>query len=41
MAQKIIDYRNNNGEFKDIGDIKNVPGIGNAKYETIKDEIEI
>lgn len=38
-AQKIIDYRKQNGEFKQIEDIKNVPGIGDAKFENIKNNI--
>lgn len=38
-ALKIIKYREENGKFKKIEDIKNVSGIGNAKYETIKNEI--
>lgn len=41
MALKIIEYRKKNGEFKSIEDIKNVPGIGNAKYEAVKEKIEI
>ena len=39
MASKIIDYRDKNGKFKSKEDIKNVPGIGSSKYESIKDEI--
>ena len=31
-AQKIIDYRTANGPFKTIDDIKNVSGIGDAKF---------
>lgn len=40
-AQKIIDYRKENGDFKQIEDIKNVSGIGEAKYNAIKDNIKI
>ncbi len=40
-AQKIIDYREQNGNFKQIEDIKNVPGIGDAKFEAIKENIKI
>lgn len=40
-AQKIIDYREKNGEFKKIEDLQNVKGIGNAKYEEVKDKITI
>lgn len=38
-ALKIIKYREENGKFKAIEDIKNVPGIGDSKFEAIKDEI--
>lgn len=38
-ALKIINYRKENGEFKQIEDIKNVPGIGEAKFEGLREEI--
>ena len=38
-ALKIINYRQENGEFKKIEDIKNVPGIGDSKFENIKESI--
>lgn len=38
-ASKIIDYRNKNGKFKNIEDIQNVKGIGNSKFENIKENI--
>ena len=38
-ALKIINYRNENGQFNSIEDIKNVPGIGDSKFENIKDSI--
>jgi len=40
-ALKIINYRESNGKFKSIEDIKNVPGIGDSKFENIKDYIRI
>ena len=40
-AQKIIDYREDNGPFARIEDIVNVPGIGSATYESIKDLISV
>lgn len=40
-AQKILDYRKENGKFKNIEDIKNVSGIGDAKFNAIKDIIKI
>lgn len=40
-ATKIIDYREENGKFENIEEIKNVPGIGEAKYENIKNKITV
>ena len=40
-AQKIIEYRNQNGQFSKIEDIKNVSGIGESKYQKIKDSISV
>ena len=40
-AIKIIEYRKENGKFSKIEDIKGVKGIGNAKYEKIKNLIYI
>ena len=40
-AQRIIDYRNANGPFTDISDIKNVSGIGEKRFEAIKDFITV
>lgn len=38
-AIAIIEYRDQNGLFSDISDIKNVSGIGDSLYEKIKDYI--
>lgn len=38
-AQKIIDYREENKEFKSIDEIKNVKGIGENKFNDLKDYI--
>lgn len=40
-ALKIIEYRKENGNFNGVEDIKNVPGIGDAKFENIKDNISV
>ena len=40
-AQAIIEYRNKNGEFKNIEEIKNVTGIGESIYEKIKDNLTL
>ena len=38
-AKAIVDYRTEQGGFKDTRDITNVSGIGDATYEKIKDSI--
>lgn len=40
-ASKIIEYRQNNGKFKTIENIKDVKGIGDNKYNKIKDYISV
>ena len=40
-AQKIIDYRKQNGKFKTVEDLKNVSGIGESKFDNIKDKITV
>ena len=41
MAKRIIEYRTENGKFQSIDDIKNVSGIGDSKFEKIKEYIVI
>lgn len=38
-AQKIIDYRNANGKFKSIDDLKKISGIGEKTFAKFKDQI--
>ena len=38
-ANRIIDYRNNNGNFNSIEEIMNVKGIGEKTFEKIKNNI--
>lgn len=40
-AKRIIEYRESNGPFKSIEEIKNVTGIGEKRYESIKDLIKV
>lgn len=40
-ANKIIDYRQNVGKFKKIEDIKEVKGIGDSKFKSLKNKITI
>ena len=41
IAAKIIEYRNKNGKFNNKEDVKKVSGVGNEKYNGIKDEITV
>ncbi len=40
-AEKIIDYREENGRFASVEDIKKVSGIGEKTYEALKDNIKV
>lgn len=41
IAQRIIEYREENGNFQKIEDLQNVKGIGDAKYEEIKESVTV
>lgn len=41
VAQAIIDYRQKNGKFNSIEDIKKVPGIGESKFHNIEKMISV
>jgi len=41
LAQRIVDYRSENGPFKRIEDLLKVSGIGPATFEKIKDYITV
>lgn len=41
LASSIIKYREDNGKFKNIEDLKNVPGIGESKFSNIKERIKV
>ena len=41
LALKIINYRKENGKFENIEELKNVSGIGDNKYDEIKEYIYI
>jgi competence protein ComEA len=40
-AKKIIDHRTKNGPFKRVEDIMQIDGIGQKKFEKLKDEISV
>ena len=41
VAQRIIDFRTKNGNFKKVEEIMKVQGIGEKVYENIKDLITV
>ena len=41
MAKRIIEYRQSQGMFQSPEDLKKVRGIGDAKYEKMKDKIRV
>lgn len=41
LARRIIEYRNENGVFRVVEDLKNVSGIGEKKFESLKEYIII
>lgn len=41
LAMQIIEYRNTNGKFSKIEDLQNVKGIGDAKFNNIKEYVTV
>ncbi len=41
LAERILDYRDSHGGFRDIEELKKVEGIGPKKFEDLKDKVEI
>jgi competence protein ComEA len=41
LAQRIIQYRETNGYFQSVEDLKNVSGIGDKNFENMKDKITV
>ena len=41
IAQRIVEYRTQNGEFKQIEDLKKVRGIGEVLFNQVKDYITV
>lgn len=41
LAERIVEYRRTNGPFQDVGELKKVNGIGEGKFDRIKDRITL
>lgn len=41
MAGRIIEYRNDKGLFSSKEELKEIPGMGDKKFDAIKDYIEV
>ena len=41
IAERIIKYRQDHGRFEKVEDLNQVNGIGDAKFEKIKNEVSI
>ncbi len=41
LAERIVRYREENGDFTDISQIQQVSGIGEKKFEAIKDRLTV
>jgi competence protein ComEA len=41
LAQRIIDYREEHGGFASVADLRNVTGIGDARYNELKSRVTV
>ncbi|RAO42772.1 ComE operon protein [Micromonospora saelicesensis] len=41
LAQRILTHRDHHGGFKSVGDLRQVDGIGDARYEQLKDLVTV
>ena len=41
IAKSIVEYRNKTGKFTKIGEILNVKGVGEKKFQLIKDRLTV
>ncbi|WP_346775956.1 ComEA family DNA-binding protein [Micromonospora sp. HNM0581] len=41
LAQRIVDYRDEHGGFRSVGDLRQVTGIGDIRYEQLKDLVTV
>ena len=41
LAQRIVEFREAHGGFRAVGDLRQVEGIGDAKYQQLKDRVTV
>jgi competence protein ComEA len=41
LAQRIVDHRTRNGGFKSVEELRNVDGVGDARFEQLKDLVTV
>jgi competence protein ComEA len=41
LAQRILDARDAQGGFRAVGDLRKVDGIGDARYDQLKDLVTV
>jgi competence protein ComEA len=41
LAQRIVDYRAGHGGFRSVGELRNVSGIGDTRYQQLKDLVTV
>ena len=41
LSERIVDYRNTNGPFRSIEELRNVSGIGEKRYEAVMNRITV
>jgi competence protein ComEA len=41
LAQRILDHREKNGAFRTVSDLRQVDGIGDARYEQLKELVTV
>jgi len=41
LAERIVEYRQANGSFSNVEELKKIPGIGQSKFEKMKEKLTI
>jgi competence protein ComEA len=41
LAQRILDYRTAHGQFQSVNELRQVDGIGDAKFDKLKDKVTV